>query len=325
MANIILKPEWHIAERHVTPEAIYANRRSFLRQMGLTGAGLFTAQAAFLSARAAEAAAKAGAASAVKYPAKRNPDFDPKLRLSEQEPATSYNNFYEFSTSKDRVKRLVGNFKTEPWPLEIYGLCEKPLKLDLNELLAEFPVEERVYRFRCVEAWSMVVPWTGFQLSELLKKVQPKAEAKFVRFETVARPEEMPGYNRLLAQGYPMPYNEGLRLDEAMNPLTLVTTGIYGKPLPKQNGAPVRIVVPWKYGYKSIKSIVKIELVAKQPATLWETLQPQEYPFESNVDPGVPHPRWSQATEREVDTGDRIPTLLYNGYEAQVAKLYKKG
>lgn len=322
MANVLIRPDWYIPERLVTPEHVYRNRRTFLRQMGLTGAGLFTAAPALLSARAAEAASKATAS---KFPAKRNPDFNPKLRISNEEPATSYNNFYEFSTSKDRVKRLVGNFKTEPWPLEIYGLCEKPLKVDLSDLLEEFPQEERVYRFRCVEAWSMVVPWTGFVLADLLKKVQPKSEAKFVRFETAGRPEEMPGYNRLLAQGYPLPYNEGLRLDEAMHPLTLVCTGMYGKPLPKQNGAPVRIIVPWKYGYKSIKSIVKIELVAKQPSTLWEALQPTEYPFESNVEPNVPHPRWSQATEREVDTGDRIPTLPYNGYADQVAKLYKKG
>lgn len=324
MANVIVRPDWWIPETRVTPEHVYRNRRDFLRQMGLTGAGLFMAAPALLDARAAESGAPAGKAAA-RYPAKRSPEFDPKIRISAEEPAISYNNFYEFSTTKDRVRRLVGNFKIEPWTLEIYGLCEKPLKADLNEILSNFPLEERVYRFRCVEAWSMVVPWTGFPLAELLKKVQPKAEAKFVRFETAARPEEMPGYGRLLAQGYPLPYNEGLRMDEAMHPLTLVTTGMYGKPLPKQNGAPVRIVVPWKYGYKSIKSIVKIELVAKQPATLWETLQPQEYPFESNVEPNVSHPRWSQATEREVDTGDRIPTLPYNGYADQVAKLYKKG
>ena len=170
----------------------------------------------------------------------------------------------------------------------------------------------------------MIVPWTGFQLSRLLEKVKPKAEARFVRFETVLRKDEMPGAERLLRQGYPLPYNEGLRLDEAMNPLTLVATGIYGKPLPKQNGAPARLVVPWKYGYKSIKSIVKIELVAKQPATLWETLAPDEYPFESNVDPKVPHPRWSQAGERMIDTGEHVPTQLYNGYAEQVRHLYKK-
>lgn len=320
MANIIVRPDWWIPESRVTPEHVHRNRREFLRQMGLTGAGLFATAPSLFSAPADAAAKPAG-----KYPATRNPDFNPKLRLSAEEAAISYNNYYEFSTSKDRVKRLVDKFKVDPWQLEIYGLCEKPLKADLREILDGVTLEERVYRFRCVEAWSMVVPWTGFPLAELLKKVVPKSEAKFVRFETVARPEEMPGYNRLLAQGYPLPYNEGLRIDEAMHPLTLVATGLYGKPMPKQNGAPVRLVVPWKYGFKSIKSIVKIELVAKQPATLWETLSPEEYPFESNVDPKVPHPRWSQATEREVDTGDRIPTLLYNGYADQVGKLYGKG
>jgi sulfoxide reductase catalytic subunit YedY len=206
----------------------------------------------------------------------------------------------------------------------IGGLVEKPLTLDVRELVDEMPMEERVYRFRCVEAWSMIVPWTGFPLAKLLEKVGPKPAARFVRFVTAARPDQMPGWERLKFQGYPLPYNEGLRLDEAMHPLTLVATGLYGKPLPKQNGAPIRIVVPWKYGYKSIKSIVKIELVERQPATLWETLSPTEYPFESNVDPNVPHPRWSQATERVLDTDDRIRTLKYNGYESQVAALYAR-
>jgi sulfoxide reductase catalytic subunit YedY len=183
-------------------------------------------------------------------------------------------------------------------------------------------LEERVYRFRCVEAWAMTVPWTGFPLSKLLRRVQPKSGAKFVKFVTAYKPDEMPGVHRLA--DYPWPYTEGLRLDEAMHDLTMVVTGIYGKPLPKQNGAPIRLVVPWKYGYKSIKSIVSIELVDRQPATLWETLSPHEYPFESNVEPSVPHPRWSQATHRVVDTGERVPTLPYNGYSRQVASLYGK-
>ena len=182
-------------------------------------------------------------------------------------------------------------------------------------------LEERVYRFRCVEAWAMIVPWTGFPLSKLLELVKPTAEAKFVRFETFYRPTQAPGF---ADTNYPWPYTEGLRLEEAMNPLALLATGIYGKPLPKQHGAPIRLVVPWKYGYKSIKSIVKIDLVAKQPATLWETLLPSEYPFESNVDPAVPHPRWSQATERLIDSGDRVRTQPYNGYGSYVAKLYGK-
>jgi sulfoxide reductase catalytic subunit YedY len=311
MANVIIRPPWHLPERAVTPESVHVRRRDFLRALGFVGGGL----AAGFPMLGADAAKPAGL-----YRAKRNSDFDPTLALSSEEAATTYNNYYEFSTSKTRVRELVGKFKTEPWPLEVTGLCENPLKLDLDELLREFPLEERVYRFRCVEAWSMVVPWTGFPLAKLIEKAKPKSDAKFVAFTTVSRPDEMPGLRRLT--DYPWPYTEGLRMDEAMHPLTLVATGLYGKPIPKQNGAPARLVVPWKYGYKSIKSIVKIEFTAKQPSSLWETLNPVEYPFESNVDPKVPHPRWSQATERVVDTGDRIPTLYLNGYADQVAKLY---
>jgi len=210
---------------------------------------------------------------------------------------------------------------TAPWPVEISGLVEKPLTLDALELADLFELEERVYRFRCVEAWSMVVPWTGFPLSKLLEKVGVKPEGKFVRFETFNRPSQAPGLAS--TPSYPWPYHEGLRLDEAMHPLTMVVTGVYGKPLPKQHGAPLRIIVPWKYGYKSPKSIVKIEFVNSQPRTFWETLAPDEYPFESNVDPMVPHPRWSQETERVIDTDDRIRTLPYNGYGSYVGKLYK--
>jgi sulfoxide reductase catalytic subunit YedY len=294
----------------ITPEGVYLHRRDFLRAMGHVGGGLLAARAAFGAEPPATPV----------LGAKRNPDFDPKLRLSDEKVVTSYNNFYEFSTSKTRVKDLVGGFKVEPWPLEITGLCERPMKLDLSEIVREFPQEERVYRFRCVEAWSMVVPWTGFPLSKLVEKAGPKAGAKFLKFTTAERPDEMPGLRRL--SDYPWPYTEGLRMDEAMHPLVLLATGLYGKPLPKQNGAPVRVVVPWKYGYKSIKSVVRIEFTARQPATLWETLNPVEYPFESNVDPAVPHPRWSQANERMVDTGDRIPTTYLNGYADQVAGLY---
>jgi methionine sulfoxide reductase catalytic subunit len=310
MANVLIRPPWHLPESAVTPESAYLRRREFLRAMGFVGGGL----AAGLPLVGADAVKPAAAA------ARRNPDFDPKATLSSEEAATSYNNFYEFSTSKDRVRQLVGPFKTDPWTVEVAGLCENRFKLELAALANDFPLEERVYRFRCVEAWAMVVPWTGFPLSKLVEKAKPKAEAKFVAFTTLMRPEEMPGLRRLA--DYPWPYTEGLTLEEAMNPLALVATGLYGKPLPKQNGAPVRIVVPWKYGYKSIKSIVRVEFTSKQPATLWETLNPVEYPFESNVDPRVPHPRWSQATERMVDTGERVPTQYLNGYAGLVGKLY---
>lgn len=327
MPNVIIRPEWQIPERLVTPEKVYRNRRRFLRELGFSGAGVMFAGLMGCSKQDAisgEASAKAAGPSpyAKGYPYARNPEFDPKnVRLSEEKYATSYNNFYEFSTTKTRVKQLTGKFEISPWEIEIGGLVEKPMKLSMDELIASMPLEERVYRFRCVEAWSMIVPWTGFPFSKLIEKVSPKPEAKFVRFVTFMRPEQAPGFAEL--PNYPWPYTEGLRMDEAMNPLTLVTTGIYGQPLPKQNGAPVRIVAPWKYGYKSIKSVVKIEFVPTQPSTLWETLAPDEYPFESNVNPHVPHPRWSQATERLVDTGNRVNTQLYNGYGEYVAKLYK--
>jgi len=310
MANVHIRPPWHLPESAVTPESAYLRRREFLRAMGFVGGGL----AAGLPLIGADAVKPTATA------VRRNPGFDPKATLSSEESATSYNNYYEFSTSKDRVRQLVGPFKTDPWTVEVAGLCENRFKLDLAALANDFPLEERVYRFRCVEAWAMVVPWTGFPLSKLIEKAKPKAEAKFVAFTTVMRPEEMPGLRRLA--DYPWPYTEGLTLEEAMNPLALVATGLYGKPLPKQNGAPVRLVVPWKYGYKSIKSIVRVEFTSKQPATLWETLNPVEYPFESNVDPRVPHPRWSQATERMVDTGERVPTQYLNGYADLVGRLY---
>lgn len=328
MANIIVPPRWQIPENHVTPETVFRNRRQFLRDMGFAGAGLLAATNIGCGKESEVAAAPSGtnvstATSAGGYPFPRNPKFnDPKLALTPSEIAGRYNNFYEFSTTKDRVHKLVDKFTVDPWSLEVTGQCEKPMTIDVRELVAQFPLEERVYRFRCVEAWAMIVPWTGFPLAKLIEKAQPKSSAKFVRFVTAMKPDQMPGIERL--RDYPWPYTEGLRLDEAMNDLVLVTTGIYGKPLPKQHGAPLRIIVPWKYGFKSIKSIVKIEFVAQQPATLWETLGPDEYPFESNVNPKVPHPRWSQATERLIDTGDRVATLPYNGYGEFVAKLYGK-
>lgn len=332
MPNVIIRPDWFLPEKAVTPEQVYHNRRQFLKQMGFSGAGAMLGLMAGCSERAAVsdetpkvtkvAATERTGAMSGHYPYLRNAEFNPAgWRISNEDYATGYNNFYEFSTSKTRVRSLVGKFKITPWEVDIGGLVEKPMKLSLDDIVGGFPLEERVYRFRCVEAWSMIVPWTGFPLSKLLEKAEPKAEAKFVRFTTFNRPDQAPGFAELA--NYPWPYTEGLRLDEAMNPLTLVTTGLYGKPLPKQNGAPIRIVVPWKYGYKSIKSIVKIELVSQQPKTLWETLAPDEYPFESNVNPKVPHPRWSQATERIVDTGNRANTQLYNGYGEYVAKLYK--
>jgi len=330
MANIIIRPSWHIPERWVTPEAVALDRRRFLRQMGLAGGMLLCGPLAGCS-RAGEAGRPAAGppptvatnvvAATRLYPARRNPQYSPNWPLTDEAVASRYNNFYEFTLNKQRVHRLAERMVISPWPVEVTGLVTKPMTIDAWDLMAEMPLEERVYRFRCVEAWAMIVPWTGFPFSKLVEKVSPKAEAKFVRFETFNRRDWAPG---MAALNYPWPYFEGLRMDEAMHPLTMVVTGIYGKPLPKQHGAPIRLVVPWKYGYKSIKSIVKIEFVAAQPKTFWETLAPDEYPFESNVNPAVPHPRWSQAVERMIDTDERVPTLPYNGYGDQVAKLYTR-
>jgi sulfoxide reductase catalytic subunit YedY len=324
MSNILVRPDWRIPDRLVTAEAAFLDRRRFLRQLGMAGTGLLGAglvsRAQNTGGISTNASAPTATAAANKtFPAPRNPEFNPGWTLTDERVAGRYNNFYEFTLAKD-VYRYTDKFVTAPWPVEIGGLVEKPMKLDVREWMEMFGLEERVYRLRCVEAWAMIVPWTGFAFRRLIEKVAPRPEAKFVRLETFHRPEQSPGVARV--PDYPWPYFEGLRLDEAMNPLTLVATGVYGKPLPKQHGAPIRLVVPWKYGYKSIKSIVKIELVARQPKTFWETLQPNEYPFESNVNPAVPHPRWSQSTERMIDTGDRVKTQLYNGYGKYVAGLY---
>ncbi|MSU63475.1 MAG: protein-methionine-sulfoxide reductase catalytic subunit MsrP [Pedosphaera sp.] len=326
MANIILHPDWYIPESFATPESAFLNRRRFLASMGMAGAGLMSTAGIGCAKDEPAPATKpaAGTAASSKYPAKRNPQFNSKLELTKEEAAASLNNFYEFFPNRAAdIRKLTGKFVTSPWPIEIKGLVDKPMTVDAAELVSMFDLEERVYRFRCVEAWAMIVPWTGFPLSKLIEKASPKAEAKFVRFETFNRPDQAPGMARTL-NSYPWPYFEGLRMDEALHPLTMVVTGIYGKPLPKQHGAPIRIIVPWKYGYKSIKSIVKMEFIDKQPKIFWEALQPAEYPFESNVDPSLPHPRWSQATERLIDSGDRVKTLPYNGYGDDVAKLYAK-
>jgi methionine sulfoxide reductase catalytic subunit len=295
---------WEIPEREATPESAYMNRRQLLQAAGFLGvSGLLSA-----------------AESTSPYPAKRNPEFKLDRPITEEWAATGYNNFYEFTSDKERVKDLVGKFEPSPWKVEITGLANKPGTFDVDDLVRTMPLEERLYRFRCVEAWSMAVPWTGFQLSELLKKVDPKPEAKYVRFWTAKLPDQMPG---IVSQPwYPWPYFEGLRMDEAMNPLTLMVTGLYGKPLPKQNGAPIRLMTPWKYGFKSIKSIVKMELTTKQPNTFWQQLHSTEYGFFAIVNPKRPHPRWSQATEKVIPTMRVVPTQHYNGYGEWVASMY---
>jgi methionine sulfoxide reductase catalytic subunit len=238
------------------------------------------------------------------------------------EDITSYNNFYEFGTGKEDPATYAGALTVDPWSIVIDGMVDKPGTYDLADVMKDQPLEERIYRFRCVEAWSMVVPWIGFELAGLLNRVGVQPGAKFVAFETLVRPEEMPGVSSPFIE---WPYREGLRLDEAMHPLTIMATGLYGEAMPKQNGAPIRLVVPWKYGFKSIKSIVRISLSTRCRQTTWNMLQPQEYGFYSNVNPNVDHPRWSQASERRIGSGlfgGRQDTLMFNGYEAEVASLY---
>lgn len=313
-----------------TPEADYLNRRQFMKKLGL---GAIAASVAWpITGCTAHAAppddprlTRPGIArpDILKlFPAQRNTAYNLDRDLTDERVAAAYNNFYEFTTAKEQVWQLAQQFEPDPWTIEITGECGKPGKFDIDAVMkiAAAHQEERTYRFRCVEAWAMDVPWTGFELNKLLAAVEPTSDAKFVRFITANKPKQMPGI--VNQPWYPWPYFEALRMDEAMHPLTLLTTGIYGKPLPRQHGAPFRLIVPWKYGYKSPKSIVRIELVEQQPTTFWEKLQPNEYPFESNVEPNVPHPRWSQATERVIGTGQRRKTLLYNGYGEQVAGLY---
>jgi len=301
-----------IKSSEITPYSQYLSRRQFMKAASLvTGAALLAACAP----QATEAAVPDE--EAVDLPVKQDELGDPTNSFDD---ITNYNNYYEFTTDKGGVAPLSKKFNPKPWTVEVYGLVNKPKTYGIEDLLKNFTQEERIYRLRCVEAWSMVIPWTGFSLSNLLKEVEPTSAAKYVRFETVYRPDEMPGQS---SPFYPWPYQEGLRLDEAMHDLTILATGLYGMPMPNQNGAPIRLVVPWKYGFKSIKAITKIELIAEQPDTLWSMVGPNEYGFYSNVNPDRPHPRWSQASERRIGEFSRRPTLMFNGYAEQVASLYK--
>ena len=284
---------WQIPDRLATPESVYYKRRQIL------------ALAAFPSILPALT---------------RNPEFTLDRPLTAEWAATSYNNYYEFSTNKQQIRELAKAFKPRPWTLEITGRCKKPKTWTIEEIEKQMPIEERLYRHRCVEAWAMAVPWLGFPLSELLKRAEPDSNAKFVRFISVNRPDEMPGIR--YSGNYPWPYYEALRLNEAMNPLAFLVTGIYGKPLPNQNGAPIRLVTPWKYGFKSAKAIVRIEFVDKQPDTFWNTAVPKEYGFYANVNPKMPHPRWSQAVEQLIPNMERVATQPYNGYGRWVAHMY---
>lgn len=299
---------WEIPEREAVSESVYFNRREVLKSAGFLGvSGLL-------------ASSSVTAAPPNIFPAKRNPAFTLDRPLTPEFASTGFNNYYEFTIDKEGVKNEVSRFQPFPWKTEISGLVKKPLTIDIDDIFKKMPMEERLIRHRCVEAWSMSVPWTGFPLSALIKLVEPKPEAKFVRFTSVKRPAEMPGiYSQ---PWYPWPYYEAIRIDEAMNPLSFMVVGMYGKLLPKQNGAPLRIHMPWKYGFKSLKAITKIEFLPAQPATFWNHLQPEEYGFYAPVNPQRPHPRWSQAYEKVIPTMERRPTLKYNGYEQWVAGMY---
>jgi sulfoxide reductase catalytic subunit YedY len=309
-----------IKTSEITPEHLYISRRRFLK-----GAGALTASALVLAAcgRQSSLVTPTSEAPTTGEPNKGEGD-EASLTDELGDPATSYkaitnyNDYYEFSTGKEAVARMAKDFATSPWEVEVGGLVHNPQTLDIDDL-RQFEAEERIYRLRCVEGWSMVIPWLGFPLARLLEEVDPMSKANYVRFQSVYDPENMPGQKRL---PYPWPYTEGLRLDEAMHDLTLMATGLYGEPLPPQNGAPLRLVVPWKYGFKSIKAIVKIELVEEMPTSLWMDVNPNEYGFWANVNPEVDHPRWSQATERRIGESGRRETLYFNGYADEVSDLY---
>jgi sulfoxide reductase catalytic subunit YedY len=293
-----------VKSSEITPKSIYLSRRDFIKAAGVI----------------------AGTAALAACTPKSSGTPQPRVMVDELgdpinsfKDITNYNNYYEFTPDKTGVASVAKNFQTSPWEVEIYGLVNQPKKYAVEDLLKEFPPEERIYRLRCVEGWSMVIPWTGFPLAKLLKEAELTSDAKFVRFETLM------DKNRMRNEGnpyFPWPYQEGLRLDEAMNELVLLATGLYGGELPAQNGGGLRLVVPWKYGFKSIKAVVKVELVEKMPNTFWSTVAPREYGFYANVNPNVNHPRWSQSTERRIGELKRRETLMFNGYAEQVAHLY---
>jgi methionine sulfoxide reductase catalytic subunit len=302
---------WEIPEREATPESTYINRRALVQAMGLgailSGTG-WTARAR----AAAEADPSAGL-----YPVKRNPKYTLDRPITDEKLSTNYNNFYEFSANKE-LTDLAQRLPIRPWTVEIGGMVEKPMTIAIDDLLKKMPLEERLYRHRCVEAWSMAVPWSGFPLKNLVDMAQPLSGAKYLQMQTFTNPKVAPGQRMFF---YPWPYTEGLTMAEATNELAFLVTGMYGKPVPKQDGAPLRLAVPWKYGFKSVKSIVKFTFTDKRPMTFWEALQSDEYGFWANVNPAVPHPRWSQATERVLGDG-RVPTQIFNGYGAYVASMY---
>ena len=305
------RASWELRESEATPEAVFLNRRHLLvGGLGLAAAGAFGAG----SSQAAAPDPNAGL-----YPAKRNDTYTLDRPITPEKYPADYNNYYEFGTSK-YVRAAAEDFKTRPWSISIDGLVEKPFKIEADDLVRKMTLQERLYRHRCVEAWSMAVPWTGFPLKDLVALAKPTAAAKYIVMQTFQDKSVAPGQRQFW---YPWPYTEGLTMAEANNDLAFVATGIYGKPLGNQFGAPIRLVVPWKYGFKSVKAITKISFATERPKTFWEGLQATEYGFWANVNPAVPHPRWSQAAERVLGTDETKPTLIYNGYGEMVADLYK--
>lgn len=309
--NIIRKKSWQISENEITPKELFQKRRNFIK----LGAASIVASGVVMEALAKEDFPKV----TLDFIKDKNIN---NLKLNTYEQITSHNNFYEFTTNQSRVKDIAHTLKTEDWKVTIDGLVENPMVVDLDDLTKMFTLEERIYRFRCVEGWSMVVPWNGFSLASLIKKVKPLSSAKYIRFETLVDPSSFPDQKRGSFGVIDYPYIEGLRIDEAMNELSFLATGLYGDIMPKQNGAPIRLVVPWKYGFKSIKSIVKISFVEKEPLNTWQKENPKEYGFYANVNPTVDHPRWSQKKERVLGGFFKQNTLMFNGYEKEVASLY---
>lgn len=309
------KPGWEIPERQATPEAVFADRRRLVKTLA-AGPILLAGGTAGLSARAAAADSDP---SAVLYPAKRNLRYRLDRDVTAEKDATTYNNFYEFGSHK-KIHKAAQALKIRPWTVTFDGMVENKQVVDIDTLLKAMTLEERLYRHRCVEAWSMAVPWSGFAMADLVKFAKPLKGAKYVAMETFKDADMAPGQKQFW---YPWPYVEGLTIEEATSELAFIGTGLYGKPMPKQNGAPLRLVAPWKYGFKCIKSVVRFTFTDKRPKSFWERVQPAEYGFWANVNPKVPHPRWSQASEEVLGTGKRVPTLLYNGYAEQVAHLYK--
>ncbi len=308
------KRGWEIPDREATPESLFLKRRELVKAMGM---GAILAAAPALTSRAFAAETPEADPSAGLYPVKRNPKYTLDRPVTDEKLSTTYNNFYEYGTDKD-IYGDAQKLKLRPWTVSIDGMVDKPITIDIDVLLKKMPLEERLYRHRCVEAWSMAVPWSGFPLKSLVDMAKPTGGAKYLRMETFLDPKMAPGQNMFM---YPWPYVEGVTMEEANNELAFLVTGMYGHPVPKQDGAPLRLALPWKYGFKSVKSIVKFSFTDKRPRTFWEDLQESEYGFWANVNPAVPHPRWSQATERVLGDG-RVPTQIWNGYGEFVAHLY---